>query len=183
MNNRVINAESYIFSAIYFVEKDNFTINDLALILIEQFLLQKTFFKAKAFAYNQIQNLVRKGLLNKVRKKGINQYLYSKTSDFHTAIENIDLIDIGITPLQLLIENKNKNNNTNLTLVGLIDKYSRELEKISGALEIYQELMMVMPNMNKEFKQLSIEQQRKYIRTNEKINTLMKIVGKPYGMI
>ena len=67
MNNRVINAESYIFSAIYFVEKDYFTINDLALILTEQFLLQKTFFKAKAFAYNQIQNLVRKGLLKKKR--------------------------------------------------------------------------------------------------------------------
>ena len=169
MNNRVINAESYIFSAIYFAEKDYFTINDLALILIEQLSLQKTFFKAKAFAYNQIQNLVRKGLLNKVRKKGINQYLYSKTSDFHTAIEDIDLIDVGTTPLQLLIKNKNKE--------------SSELERISGALEIYQELMIVMPNMKKEFKQLSIEQQRKYIRTNEKINTLMKIVGKPYRMI
>ncbi|HAS0838898.1 MULTISPECIES: hypothetical protein [Enterobacteriaceae] len=183
MNNRVINAESYIFSAIYFVEKDYFTINDLALILTEQFLLQKTFFKAKAFAYNQIQNLVRKGLLNKKRKKGINQYLYSKTSDFHTAIENIDLIHVGITPLQLHVENKNKESNTNVRLVGLIDKYSSELERISGALEIYQELMTVMPDMKNEFKQLSIEQERKYIRTNEKINTLMKIVGKPYRMI
>lgn len=149
MNNRVINAESYIFSAIYFAEKDYFTINDLALILIEQLSLQKTFFKAKAFAYNQIQNLVRKGLLNKVRKKGINQYLYSKTSDFHTAIEDIDLIDVGTTPLQLLIKNKNKESNTNGTLADLIDKYSSELERISGALEIYQELMIVMPNMKK----------------------------------
>lgn len=109
--------------------------------------------------------------------------MYSKTSDFHTAIEDIDLIDVGTTPLQLLIKNKNKESNTNGTLADLIDKYSSELERISGALEIYQELMIVMPNMKKEFKQLSIEQQRKYIRTNEKINTLMKIVGKPYRMI
>lgn len=68
-----------------------------------------------------------------IKEKGINQYSYSKTSDFHTAIENIDLIDVGITPLQLHIENKNKESNKNVRLVGLIDKYSSELEKISGA--------------------------------------------------
>ncbi|EOZ1393643.1 hypothetical protein SOP92_01990 [Enterobacter ludwigii] len=183
MNNRVINAESYIFSAINFVEKDDFTINDLAHILIENLSLQKTFFKTKAFAYNQIQSLVRKGLLNKVRKKGIYQYLYSKTSDFYFAIENIDLIDVGTNNSHFLIVNKNQESDIKGTLVDLIDKYSSELERISGTLEIYQELMMVMPNMKKEFKQLSVEQQRRYIRTNEKINTLKKIVGKPYSMI
>lgn len=180
MNNRVTNAESYIFSAINFVEKDYFTINDLAHILIEQLSLQKTFFKAKAFAYNQIQSLVRKGLLNKIREKGIYQYLYSKTSDFDIAIESIDLIDRGTNTSRLLII---KENNIKGTLVGLIDKYSSELERISGKMEIYQELMIIMPNMKTEFKQLSIEQQRKYIRTNEKVNTLMKIVGKPNNMI
>jgi len=183
MNNRVINAESYIFSAINFVEKDYFTINDLAHILIEQLSLQKTFFKTKAFAYNQIQSLVRKGLLNKVRRKGIYQYLYSKTSNFYLAIENIDLIDVGTNNPHLLIINKNQESDIKGMLVDLIDKYSSELERISGTLEIYQELMMVMPNMKKEFKQLSVEQQRKYIRTNEKINTLMKIVGKLYSMM
>lgn len=183
MNNRVINAESYIFSAINFVEKDYFTINDLAHILIEQFSLQKTIFKAKAFAYNQIQSLVRKGLLNKVREKGIYQYLYSKTSDFDIVIENIDLINVGTNTSDRLMIKKNNENNIKGMLVDLIDKYSGELERISGKLEIYQELMIVMPNMKKEFKQLSVEQQRKYIRINEKVNTLTKIVGKPYSMI
>jgi len=78
--------------------------------------------------------------------------------------------------------NKNQESDIKGILVDLIDKYSSELERISGALEIYQELMMVIPNMKNEFKQLSVKQQRRYIRTNEK-NTLMKIVGKPYSMM
>ncbi|EMG7912723.1 hypothetical protein V5L05_003589, partial [Enterobacter cloacae] len=97
--------------------------------------------------------------------------------------ENIDLIDVGTNNSHFLIVNKNQESDIKGTLVDLIDKYSSELERISGTLEIYQELMMVMPNMKKEFKQLSVEQQRRYIRTNEKINTLKKIVGKPYSMI
>ena len=61
MNSRVSNPESYIFSAIIYIGKDNFTSNDVAQILIERFSLPKSYFKAKAFAYNQIQCLVREG--------------------------------------------------------------------------------------------------------------------------
>lgn len=120
-------------------------------------------------------------MLNKVRKKGIYQYLYSKISDFYFAIENIDLIDVGTNNPYLLIINKDSD--IKGTLVDLIDKYNSELERISGTLEIYQELMMVMPNMKKEFKKLTVEQQRRYIRTNEKINTLMKVAGRQYSMM
>ncbi|PDO22688.1 hypothetical protein AWE24_21800, partial [Escherichia coli] len=73
MNSRVSNPESYIFSAIIHIGKDNFTSNDVAKILVERFSLPKTYRKAKAFAYNQTQYLVKKGLLNKVRKSGVYQ--------------------------------------------------------------------------------------------------------------
>ncbi|MGO0080670.1 hypothetical protein ACTJN2_08955, partial [Citrobacter freundii] len=82
-----------IFSAIIYIGKDNFTSNDVAKILIERFSLPKTYLKAKAFTYNQIQYLVRKGLLNKVRKTGVYQYLYSTTSEFNIAIESVELLE------------------------------------------------------------------------------------------
>jgi predicted transcriptional regulator len=91
MNSQVSNPESYIFSAIIHIGKDNFTSNDVAKILIERFSLPKTYLKAKAFAYNQIQCLVRKGLLNKVRKSGVYQYLYSATPEFNVAMENVEI--------------------------------------------------------------------------------------------
>ena len=94
MNSRVSNAESYIFSAIIYIAKDNFTSNDVAQILIERFSLPKSYFKAKAFAYNQIQCLVRKGLLSKVRKSGAYQYVYSVTSEFNVVKESVELIEV-----------------------------------------------------------------------------------------
>ena len=93
MNSRVSNAESYIFSAIIYIAKDNFTSNDVAQILIERFSLPKSYFKAKAFAYNQIQCLVRKGLLSKVRKSGAYQYVYSVTSEFNVIKKSVELIE------------------------------------------------------------------------------------------
>ncbi|ENW8633906.1 hypothetical protein ACFMQ2_004907, partial [Escherichia coli] len=72
-----------------------FTSNDVAKILVERFSLPKTYRKAKAFSYNQIQYLVKKGLLNKVRKSGVYQYLYSITSEFNIAKENVQLIEVS----------------------------------------------------------------------------------------
>ncbi len=43
MNIRVTNTESYIFSAIIYIDEDNFTSNDVAKILIERFSLPKTY--------------------------------------------------------------------------------------------------------------------------------------------
>ncbi|MBZ7553353.1 hypothetical protein FML01_20710 [Klebsiella pneumoniae] len=43
MNIRVSNPESYIFSAIIYIDEDNFTSNDVAKILIERFSLPKTY--------------------------------------------------------------------------------------------------------------------------------------------
>lgn len=179
MNSRLTVPKSYIFSAIIYLGKDNFTSNDLARILVERFSLQRDYLKAKAFAYNQIQNLVNKGLLNKVRQKEIYQYLYSTTPEFEDAIEGVELIypesvifpKVEHTTIQTC-------NDMNITLKRLIDKYTSELEKISGAKEIYEELTIIIPGREKEFRKLSIEQSRKYIRTNEKINTLKNIADK-----
>lgn len=178
MNSRVSNPESYIFSAIIHIGKDNFTSNDVAIILVERFSLPKTYLKAKAFAYNQTQCLVKKGLLNKVRKSGVYQYLYSATSEFNIAMENVKLIEATQkTPRQLSIANNHEHNNVNIKIRTLIEKYSSELERISGAKEIYEELIIAVPSRKNEFRKLSLEQDKKHIKVNEKINTLIEIVN------
>ncbi|MBS4397564.1 hypothetical protein GNP10_04680 [Escherichia coli] len=182
MNSRVSNPESYIFSAIIHIGKDNFTSNDVAIILVERFSLPKTYLKAKAFAYNQIQCLVKKGLLNKVRKSGVYQYLYSATSELNIAMENVQLIEATQkTSRQFSSANSSANsyehNNVNIQIRTLIEKYSSELEKISGAKEIYEELIIAVPCRGNEFRKLSLEQDKKHIKINEKINTLIEIVN------
>ncbi|MEG6015517.1 hypothetical protein UXP77_07105 [Enterobacter hormaechei] len=178
MNIRITNPESYIFSAIIFIGKDNFTSNDVARILIERFSLPKCYLKAKAFAYNQMQCLVRKGLLNKVRKSGVYQYLYSATSEFNVAKENVQLIEATQkTSCQLLSATDHEHTNVNIQISSLIEKYSSELEKISGAKEIYDELIIAVPSREDEFRKLSLEQERKHIKIKEKINTLIGIVN------
>ncbi|HGH5397466.1 TPA: hypothetical protein ACJI3N_004033 [Raoultella planticola] len=180
MKNRITNTESYIFSAIIYLGRNNFTSSDIAKVLIERFLLQKTLFKAKAFSYNQLQILVKRGLLTKKRQKGIYQHLYSATSVFTTAMVNVELIDAASNlTVHPATSNEYKNNqDMKLTLKSLINKYTDELEKISGAKEVYDELCIEVPAREMEFKKLSFEQGKKYIRINEKINTLIKIIHK-----
>ena len=175
MNSQVINPEAYIFSAIFYIGKDNFTSNDVAKILIERFSLQKTFLKAKAFTYNQIQRLVRNGLLNKVRIVGVYQYSYSTTSEFNVAIKSVDLIEVPSSSSCQLVSSATSNEN--IKIKSLIEKYSSELAKVSGAKEIYEELIIAVPSREDEFRKLSFEQERKHIKINEKINTLIRIVN------
>ncbi|MVT05246.1 hypothetical protein CD006_21930 [Enterobacter sp. 10-1] len=179
MNSRVTNPDSYIFSAIIYIGKDTFTSNDVAKILIERFSFPKTYLKAKAFTYNQIQHLVRKGLLNKVRKTGVYQYLYSTTSEFNVAIEHVELIEATPgTSCQLVSSAINhEHSNVNIQIKSLIEKYSSELAKVSGAKEIYEELIIAVPSRENEFRKLSLEQEKKHIKINEKINTLIGIVN------
>ncbi|HCK1505333.1 TPA: hypothetical protein NY285_003663 [Escherichia coli] len=179
MNSRVSNPESYIFSAIIHIGKDNFTSNDVAKILVERFSLPKTYRKAKAFSYNQMQYLVKKGLLNKVRKSGVYQYLYSITSEFSIAKENVQLIEVSQkTSLQFSSATSHEHSDVNIQIRSLIEKYSSELEKVSGAKEIYEELIIAVPSRENEFRKLSLEQDKKHIKINEKINTLIGIVNK-----
>lgn len=180
MNSRVSNAESYIFSAIIYIAKDNFTSNDVAQILIERFSLPKSYFKAKAFAYNQIQCLVRKGLLSKVRKSGAYQYVYSVTSEFNVVKKSVELIEAPKKNSSQLVlsATSHEYRNINIQIRTLIEKYSSELEKVSGAKEIYEELIIAVPSRENEFRKLSLEQEKKQIKINEKINTLIGIFNK-----
>ncbi|MEB7634805.1 hypothetical protein NGB50_22495 [Escherichia coli] len=176
MNSRVTNPESYIFSAIIYIGKDNFTSNEVAKILIERFSLPKNYLKAKAFAYNQIQSLVRKGLLNKVRKLGAYQYLYSATSEFNVVKESVELIE---APQKIISSTASyEHGNVDIQIRSLIEKYSSELEKVLGAKEIYEELIIAVPSRENEFRKLSLEQEKKHIKINEKINTLIGVFNK-----
>ncbi|HAW1953431.1 TPA: hypothetical protein JLN94_001841 [Escherichia coli] len=180
MNSRVTNPESYIFSAIIYIGKDNFTSNEVAKILIERFSLPKNYLKAKAFAYNQIQSLVRKGLLNKVRKLGAYQYLYSATSEFNVVKESVELIEAPKKNSSQLVlsATSHEYRNVNIQIRTLIEKYSSELEKVLGAKEIYEELIIAVPSRENEFRKLSLEQEKKHIKINEKINTLIGVFNK-----
>ncbi|EBY6098845.1 hypothetical protein FMZ73_02360 [Salmonella enterica subsp. enterica] len=185
MNSRVTNPESYIFSAIIYIGKDNFTSNDVAKILIERFSLPKTYLKAKAFTYNQIQYLVKKGLLNKVRKTGVYQYLYSTTSEFDVAITCVELIEATPKPSCQLVSSatSHEHRNVNIQINSLIEKYSSELAKVSGAKEIYEELIVAVPSRENEFRKLSLEQEKKHIKINEKINTLIGIINQSVAIM
>ncbi|EFK0447744.1 hypothetical protein AGA12_003984 [Escherichia coli] len=68
--------------------------------------------------------------------------------------------------------------NENIQIRTLIEKYSSELEKVSGAKEIYEELIIAVPSRENEFRKLSLEQEKKQIKINEKINTLIGIFNK-----
>lgn len=180
MNSRVTNPESYIFSAIIYIGKDNFTSNEVAKILIERFSLPKNYLKAKAFAYNQIQSLVRRGLSNKVRKLGVYQYLYSATSEFNVVKDSVELIETPQNkPCQLISSTASyEHSNVDIQIRSLIEKYSSELEKVLGAKEIYEELIIAVPSRENEFRKLSLEQEKKHIKINEKINTLIGVFNK-----
>ncbi|EKM6761084.1 hypothetical protein PVB44_004513 [Escherichia coli] len=51
-------------------------------------------------------------------------------------------------------------------------------KKISGAKEVYEELIIAVPSRENEFRKLSLEQEKKHIKINEKINTLVEIFNK-----
>lgn len=93
-------------------------------------------------------------------------------------MENVKLIEATQkTSRQLSIANNHEHNNVNIKIRTLIEKYSSELERISGAKEIYEELIIAVPSRKNEFRKLSLEQDKKHIKVNEKINTLIEIVN------
>ncbi|ENU2466513.1 hypothetical protein ACE4P2_004831, partial [Escherichia coli] len=73
--------------------------------------------------------------------------------------------------------NHEHNNVINIQIKSLIEKYSSELVKVSGAKEIYEELIIAVPSRENEFRKLSLEQEKKHIKINEKINTLIGIIN------
>lgn len=168
-----MNAESYIYSAIIYVDKKCFTTNEIANILIERFSLPKSLRKAKAFSYHQLQMFVQKGLLEKKRQKGIYQHVYSRTEDFNVNVGNVQLIQINqcIIPTSPSVLNNKKLSAVN----ELLEKYEAELERISGLIEIYEELSLKIPEMKSEFESYSIENIKKSIRVSAKIKTLIDV--------
>lgn len=57
----------------------------------------------------------------------------------------------------------------------LLEKYEAELERISGLIEIYEELSLKIPEMKSEFESYSIENIKKSIRVSAKIKTLIDV--------
>ena len=55
--------------------------------------------------------------------------------------------------------------------------------KVSGAKEIYEELIVAVPSRENEFRKLSLEQEKKHIKKNEKINTLIGIINQSVAIM
>lgn len=109
----------------------------------------------------------------------ISPNLYSATSEFNIAMENVQLIEVSQkTSRQLSSATSHEHSDVNIQIRSLIEKYSSELEKVSGAKEIYEELIIAVPSRESEFRKLSLEQDKRHIKINEKINTLIGIVNK-----
>ncbi|ECL6111523.1 hypothetical protein FTF86_20945, partial [Salmonella enterica] len=61
------------------------------------------------------------------------QYLYSATSEFNIAMENVQLIEVSQkTSRQLSSATSHEHSDVNIQIRSLIEKYSSELEKVSG---------------------------------------------------
>ncbi|EAV7732508.1 hypothetical protein FC923_13375 [Salmonella enterica] len=94
-------------------------------------------------------------------------------------MENVQLIEVSQkTSRQLSSATSHEHSDVNIQIRSLIEKYSSELEKVSGAKEIYEELIIAVPSRESEFRKLSLEQDKRHIKINEKINTLIGIVNK-----
>ncbi|EGO8353818.1 hypothetical protein E0V34_18110 [Escherichia coli] len=107
------------------------------------------------------------------------QYLYSITSEFNIAKENVQLIEVSQkTSLQLSSATSHEHSDANIQIRSLIEKYSSELEKVSGAKEIHEELIIAVPSRENEFRKLSLEQDKRHIKIDEKIKTLIRIGNK-----
>lgn len=170
MNTRISNTKSYIFSAIVYAGDAGVTCTEVAKILIEQFSLPKNVLKAKAFAYNQLQNLVAKDLMTKEKKKGIYQHVYTRTDKFNIYLNEVQPL---LNP-SAIHESIDSTSIEKIRL--LIYKYEVESEKTHGAKEIYDELSIELPTQQSEYRRLSDEQNRKLIRLQAKINTLSRIL-------
>ncbi len=94
-------------------------------------------------------------------------------------MKNVQLIEVSQkTSHQLSSATSHEHSDVNIQIRSLIEKYRSELEKVSGAKEIYEELIIVVPSRESEFRKLSLEQDKRHIKINEKINTLIGIVNK-----
>ncbi|HCN6454315.1 TPA: hypothetical protein N6020_004705 [Escherichia coli] len=107
------------------------------------------------------------------------QYLYSVTSEFNIATEYVELIEATLKSSCQLVSSatNHEHRNVNIQIKPLIEKYSSELAKVSGEKEIYEELIVAVPSRENEFRKLSLEQEKKHIKINEKINTLIGIIN------
>ncbi|MBK4631533.1 hypothetical protein, partial [Enterobacter hormaechei] len=94
--------------------------------------------------------------------------------------DSVELIETPQNkPCQLISSTASyEHSNVDIQIRSLIEKYSSELEKVLGAKEIYEELIIAVPSRENEFRKLSLEQEKKHIKINEKLNTLIGVFNK-----
>ncbi|EJS8539781.1 hypothetical protein NWH84_000554 [Salmonella enterica] len=176
MNTRVVDAESYIFSAIISIDIKGFTTCELAQALVEQFNFPKNMPKTMAFSYRHLQYLVKKGLLIKKRKSGIYQHIYSRTVGFNEYAQSIKLVARNES-LPALQNNTSPICSHYEMMNILLKKYQHELEVTTGKKEVYDELINDLPGHNAELKSMSETQYKKVVRINAKIEVLASMIS------
>ncbi|EFH3411487.1 hypothetical protein IIM62_004576 [Escherichia coli] len=97
----------------------------------------------------------------------------------------MELIEATPKPSCQLVSSatSHEHRNINIQINSLIEKHSSELAKVSGAKEIYEELIVAVPSRKNEFRKLSLEQEKKHIKINKKINTLIGIINQSVAIM
>lgn len=183
MTYRVSNAESYILSAIIYAGRDSFTGNELTSVLIEKFALPKTICRAKAFTYNKLQSLVKKGLLTKHRVPGIYQYEYVTTKTFQeyaSRISNLQKVDVTRTSSAMLLNTQKPEKHTapaSNKLSSFLKKCETDLAQITGEQEVYAALLNELPGHETELRAQHDELNIRASRLMGKISALERIIS------
>lgn len=148
-----------ILSAVMYLGKETFTGNEIAEILVEQFALPKTLFKAKAFTYQQLTLLIKKHALTKNKIKGAYQYEYSKAANFQDTVASVKLCQPGSLSasqdddhgLSAYKRPEGDSSGTVLKLKSVQKKYEHALSQVIGEKNAYEELINDLPEHKAEF--------------------------------
>ena len=183
MTYRVSNAESYILAAIIYAERASFTGNELTSILIEKFALPKNICQAKAFTYNKLQSLMKKGLLTKHRVPGIHQYKYITTEAFQEYASRINYPRKGEAAYAFSAMSLKSRKPESLPasaskkLSFFLKKCETDLAQITGEQEIYAALLNELPGHETELRAQHDELNIRARRLMGKINALERIIS------
>ncbi|MFW5410509.1 hypothetical protein [Pectobacterium brasiliense] len=183
MNTRVANAEAYIYAAIKKVDRDSFTVNEIASIVVGEFLVKKNAGNARNFVYHQFQKMIKKGLLVRKKMKSINQFEYTLTKQFFNIVSEMRSSSLLLKFESESLNNELKTNGTDEILKKSYAiklnrhriRYETELAHVIGEKEAFDEIITDFPEHKLEFTTISDELNKQVFRLMGKINAIGRI--------
>ncbi|MHC0639322.1 hypothetical protein [Klebsiella pneumoniae] len=183
MNTRVANAEAYIYAAIKKADRDSFTVNEIASIVVGEFLVKKNAGNARTFVYHQFQKMTKKGLLVRKKMKSINQFEYTLTNQFLEIASEMWGSASFLKSQTESLNNELKASNTDEVLKNSYAmklnrhriRYETELAQVIGEKEVFDEIIIDFPEHELEFMTISDELNKQAFRLMGKISAIGRI--------